>query len=125
MVWAVSLLHVKLIPHVLTPEKYTREFGVWLALQSGLHSLSYPVLYLSGLTLQASPKTISRRTSYHQVRLAFHPYTQLMQDLFNGRRFEPPPPIKGDSLCPGIDHLASGLMIGTIRPFRLAFATAA
>ena len=46
-----------------------------------------------------------------------------MQDLFNGRRFEPPSPVKGNSLCPGIDHLASGLMIGTIRPFRLAFAT--
>ena len=46
-----------------------------------------------------------------------------MQDLFNGRRFGPPPPIKRDSPCPGIDHLASGLMIGTNRPFRLAFAT--
>ena len=78
MVWAVSLLLVKLIPHELTPEKYAKEFGVWLASQSGLHPLNYPVLYLSGLTLKASPKTISERTSYHQVRLAFHPYTQLM-----------------------------------------------
>ena len=73
MVWAVSLLHVKLIPHVLTPEKYAGEFGVWLASQSGLHPLNYPVLYLSGLTLQASPKTISRRTSYHQVDWPFTP----------------------------------------------------
>ena len=114
MVWAVSLSHVKLIPHKLTPVQYIQEFGVWLTSESGLHPLDYSVLYLLNLTYQASPKTISRRTSYHQVRLAFHPYTQLMQNLFNGWRFEPPSPIKGNSLCPGIDHLASGLMIGTI-----------
>ena len=113
MVWAVSLLHVKLIPHKLTPVQYIWEFGVWLTSESGLHPLDYSVLYLLNLTYQASPKTISRRTSYHQVRLAFHPYTQLMQNLFNGWRFEPPSPVKGNSLCPGIDHLASGLMIGT------------
>ena len=114
MVWAVSLSHVKLIPHKLTPVQYIWEFGVWLTSESGLHPLDYSVLYLLNLTYQASPKTISRRTSYHQVRLAFHPYTQLMQNLFNGWRFEPPSPVKGNSLCPGIDHLASGLMIGTI-----------
>ena len=113
MVWAVSLSHVKLIPHKLTPVQYIQEFGVWLTSESGLHPLDYSVLYLLNLTYQASPKTISRRTSYHQVRLAFHPYTQLMQNLFNGWRFEPPSPVKGNSLCPGIDHLASGLMIGT------------
>ena len=84
MVWAVSLLLTKLIPRKLTPEQYMPAFGVWLALEGGLHPRSYPVLYLRHLTFQASPKTISGRTSYHQVRLAFRPYTQLMQNLFNG-----------------------------------------
>ena len=84
MVWAVSLSHMKLIPHALTPVIYIRAFGVWLVSESGLHLLHYPVLYLSYLNYQASPKAISRRTSYHQVRLAFRPYTQLMQNLFNG-----------------------------------------
>ena len=35
--------------------------------------LHLPVLYPHCLTLHASRKAISGRTSYHQVRLAFHP----------------------------------------------------
>ena len=73
MVWAVSLLHVKLIPHELTAERSAVVFGVWLTSEAGLPPLHYPVLYPNGLTLDASPKAISGRTSYHQVRLAFHP----------------------------------------------------
>jgi len=73
MVWAVPLLRVKLIPHALTPVMYGKVFGVWLDLELRLTALLYPVLYLFSLNHKASPKTISGRTSYYQVRLAFRP----------------------------------------------------
>ncbi len=73
MVWAVPLLRMKLIPHALTPVMCLQAFGVWLDLELRLTALLYPVLYHSCLNCKASPKTISGRTSYHQVRLAFHP----------------------------------------------------
>jgi hypothetical protein len=37
------------------------------------------VLDLHQETAKASPKAISGRTSYHQNRLAFHSYPQLIQ----------------------------------------------
>ena len=73
MVWAVSLLRMELSPHFLTPVMCAMAFGVWLGLRIGLGPLIYPVLYRQSLNYEASPKAISRRTSYHQVRLAFHP----------------------------------------------------
>jgi hypothetical protein len=36
-----------------------------------------------------------------------------MQDFFNSQRFEPPSPVKVTSLCPGLDRLASGLLLQT------------
>ena len=88
-------------------------FAVWLTSEPGLQALHYPELYPRQETLEASPKTISGRTSYFPVRLAFHPYTQLMQKFFNTQRFEPPPRFTEASLCPGIDHLDSGLIMQT------------
>ena len=73
MIWAVPLLCVKLIPHALTPVMYRRVFGVWLDLELRLTALLYPVLYHPTLNYKANPKAISGRTSYYQVRLAFHP----------------------------------------------------
>ena len=52
--------------------------------------LALSVLYPRGLTLDASPKAISGRTSYHQVRLAFHRYPQLIQVFCNRPWFGPP-----------------------------------
>ena len=45
--------------------------------------LAQSVLYLRDLSFEASPKAISGRTSYLRVRLAFHPYPQLIPRLFN------------------------------------------
>ena len=42
------------------------------------------------LYLDASPKAISGRTSYSQVRLEFLRYPQLIRQLFNEGRFGPP-----------------------------------
>ena len=39
---------------------------------------------------EASPKTISGRTSYLRVRLEFLRYPQFIRRLFNGGRFGPP-----------------------------------
>ena len=42
------------------------------------------------LYLEASPKAISERTSYLQVRLEFLRYPHLIPALFNVRGFGPP-----------------------------------
>jgi hypothetical protein len=86
--------------------------------------LALSVLYPQDLTRDASPQTISGRTSYLQVRLAFHPYPQLIQRFFNNDRFGPPREVNHVSAWPWIDHLVSGLLIRTNALFRLAFATA-
>ncbi len=99
-------------------------FGVWLNSDPGSQSLHQPVLYPHKLTCDASPKAISGRTSYHQVRLAFHPYPQVMEELFNVQPFGPPVGFTLPSPCPGIDHLDSGLLIPTNAQLGLAFATA-
>ena len=86
--------------------------------------LALSVLYPHGLNFNASPQTISGRTSYLQVRLAFHPYPQLIQRFFNNDRFGPPHEFNHASAWPWIDHLVSGLLKRTNALFRLAFATA-
>ena len=86
--------------------------------------LALSVLYPRGLTRNASPKTISGRTSYLQARLAFHPYPQVIQRFFNNDRFGPPHEFNHASACSWIDRLVSGLLIRTSALFRLAFAAA-
>ena len=54
-------------------------------------SLAQSVLYLRQATPEASPKAISGRTSYLQVRLAFHLYPQVIRAVFNRHRYGPPP----------------------------------
>ena len=52
--------------------------------------LAQTVLYLHDSSADASPKAISGRTSYIRVRLAFHPYPQLIPQFFNIGGFGPP-----------------------------------
>ena len=81
---------MKLIPHSLTPDlsiygiRSLRRFG------NLFRPLAESVLYHHKSTIEASPKAISGRTSYLPVRLAFHPYPQLIRSLFNVSRFGPP-----------------------------------
>ena len=86
--------------------------------------LALSVLYPRGLTRDASPQTISGRTSYLRVRLTFHPYPQLIQRFFNNDRCGPPHEFNHVSPWPWIDHSVSGLLQRTNALFRLAFATA-
>ena len=73
---------------------------------------------------EASPKAISRRTSYLRVRLEFLPYPHLIATLFNGCAFGPPLPFTAASTWTWVDHPVSGLRILTLALFRLGFPSA-
>ena len=86
-----------------------------------IRPLAHTVLYPHNLLVRARPKTISGRTSYHQVRLEFLPYPQLIRWFFNTKRFGPPRAFTHASPCPWVDHLVSGLLSATIRPIQTRF----
>ena len=67
---------------------------------------------------EASPKAISRRTSYLRVRLEFLPYPRLIATLFNGCAFGPPLPFTATSSWTWVDHPVSGLHRLTPRPLQ-------
>ena len=79
--------------------------------------LGHPVLYLHYQSCKASPKAISERTSYHGVWLAFHPYPQLIQTVFNLSWFGPPYGFTHTSPWPWIAHPASRLFPMTKSPY--------
>ena len=70
---------------------------------------------------EASPKAISRRTSYLRVRLEFLPYPHLIPTLFNGCGFGPPLPFTATSSWTWIGHPVSGLLRLTLRPIQTWF----
>ena len=77
------------------------------------------------ICIEASPKAISRRTSYLRVRLEFLPYPHLIPTLFNGCGFGPPTPFTASSTWTWIDHPVSGLLLLTITALlRLGFPSA-
>ena len=73
---------------------------------------------------EASPKAISRRTSYLRVRLEFHRYPHVILTLFNGCGFGPPLPFTATSSWTWIGHPVSGLQHVTFALLRLAFTSA-
>ena len=73
------------------------------------------------LQLEASPKAISRRTSYLRVRLEFLRYPHLITTFFNTCVFGPPKPFTAPSTWTWIGHPVSGLLILTIRPIQTWF----
>jgi hypothetical protein len=79
------------------------------------------VLYLRHSTRNASPKAISGRTSYLQVRLAFHLYPQVIPQFCNIGGFGPSLAVKRASPCPWVAHLVSCLMPATTRPLQTRF----
>jgi hypothetical protein len=84
--------------------------------------LSDSVLYLRQfLSPEASPKAISRRTSYLQVRLEFLRYPQIIPCFFNNSECGPPPRLTAASPCSRIGHLVSGLLHATVRPLQTRF----
>jgi len=83
--------------------------------------LDHSVLYHHRETHDANPQTISGRTSYIRVRLAFHHYPQLIQSVFNRHWFGPSVPVTAPAACPWVDHSVSGVPHATSRPFRTRF----
>lgn len=83
MVWAVSLLTTDLIIRSLTAG--VRVYGIrsLIGFSNCCQPLAHSVLYLHYLLPDASPKAISRRTSYLRVRLEFLRYPQLIPWFFN------------------------------------------
>ena len=71
----------------------------------------------SFLKSDASPKAISERTSYLQVRLEFLRYPHLIPALFNVRGFGPPVRITAPSTWTWVGHLVSGLRPHTYSPY--------
>ncbi len=106
-----------LITHSLTPENHIigirslSEFGNPMRAPSPNSALP-PRCYL-----KASPKAISERTSYLQVRLEFHPYPHLIPAFFNIRGFGPPASVTLPSPWTWVDHLVSGLRPHTQTPY--------
>ena len=71
--------------------------------------------------LHAVPKYISRRTSYHCIRLAFHSYPQVIGRTCNSNPFGPPAWFLIPSTCSWVAHTVSGLSPATSRPIQTRF----
>ncbi len=120
--WAVALSTMKLIPHSLTPMIHNFSIRSLIVVGTPVRAREQSVLYpWSKFIHEASPKAISKRTSYHQVWLAFHPYPQVIRAIFSSQRFGPPLPVTEGSSCPWIDHLVSGLLHTTKRAINTRF----
>ena len=81
MVWAVSLSSVELSPHVLTRRQLQHGYSEFDG-EAELSPFTPPPVALppAEFTSSASPKTVSERTSYYQVRLAFHSLPQVIRE---------------------------------------------
>lgn len=92
-------------------------FGVYLNSVTLDGPLVQTVLYLHYPSSEASPKAISERTSYLQVRLEFHRYPHLIPAFFNIHGFGPPVRFTAPSTWTWVGHLVSGLHLHTHSPY--------
>ena len=124
MVWAVSLLSVRLISHGLTLWHHLYGIHGLITFGKPRSPLGYSVPYLRQTRYEASPKAISGRTSYLRVRLEFLRYPHLIPTLFNGCGFGPPWPFTATSSWTWIGHPVSGLHYQNLALLRLGFPPA-
>ena len=108
-------------PSVRLPRDRWLAFGVWLGRVTGKAPASIQCSTSVELDADASPKAISGRTSYLLVRLAFHPYPQVIRNFCNSNRFEPPTAVMPPSLCSWVAHQVSCLISATARSFQTRF----
>src|SRR5919204_3633869 len=117
MVWVVALSTTKLSPRRLTHTVWPQVFVVWLGAVSmtppGPSSALPP-----GVCRAAAPKGISGRTSYLRVRLAFHPYPQLLPRICTSGGCGPPRGTTPASPWPWIAHPVSGPRRATLHDCR-------
>lgn len=83
MVWVLSLSDQDLSTLALTLKKQLTAFGVYLEVVGFTPHVPISSSTSASLLIKAAPKSISECTSYLLVRLAFHPYPQLIQIIFN------------------------------------------
>ena len=121
MIWAVSLSTTDLITRSLTPVYGYMEFAVYLDSVTPDGPLVQTELYLHDSYSEASPKAISERTSYLQVRLEFHRYPQLIPAIFNLRGFGPPVRFTTPSAWSWLDHIGFGSTPSYCRPIKTCF----
>src|SRR5438445_7682714 len=124
MVWAVALSTTKLSPRRLTRRVRPQVFVVWLGAVS-VSPLAHPAPYPLWLPRAAAPQGISGRTSYLRVRLAFHPYPQLLPRICTSGGCGPPRGLTPASPWPWIAHPVSGPRRATCALCGLALAVAA
>ena len=96
---------------------YVTGIRILVRFSTSFEALVHQVIYLPYESYEASPKAISERTSYHGVWLAFHPYPQLIQTVFNLYWFGPPYGFTHTSPWPRIAHPASRLFPMTKSPY--------
>ena len=82
------------------------------------HSSALPQ---SAVNTRAAPQCISGRTSYLQVRLAFHPYPHVIRAVCNPHRCGPPRAVMHASPCAWVAHVVSGLPSATRRALHTRF----
>ena len=116
MIWVVSLSTTKLSPRRLTQALWLLAFAVWLGVVTSTWPLAHPALYLQQQPRLAAPQCISGRTSYLHVRLAFHPYPQLIPPFCNTGGCAPRRLFTAASRWPWIAHVVSGRMHATVAP---------
>ncbi len=111
---------MEIIPHSLTAERmpWNSEFDRnWYPLGPAFSQCSTSTTF----KFDASPRAISGRTSYLQVRLAFHLYPQLIPQNCNSGGFGPSRNVTSASSWPRVAHLVSGLLRTTVRPIKTRF----
>src|SRR5438128_8001591 len=112
---------MKLSPHRLTHGSVVLAFAVCVSLVTSTWPLAHAELYLQNTTPVAAPQCISGRTSYLHVRLAFHPYPQLIPQFCNTGEFGPRRTVTSASPWPWIAHVVSGRIGATKRLFQTRF----
>jgi hypothetical protein len=123
---------MKVSPHRLTHGRLLIwAFAVWLGLVTGNRPRAHPALYLPDSAFAAGwpppavavPPYISGRTSYLRVRLAFHPYPQVIPRFCNTGGYAPRRGLTPASRCPWIAHPVSGRIHATFtcRPLQTRF----
>src|SRR3989344_1613445 len=115
---------MELRPHVLTATQKSgirRLIGTTRFLPVGPFQCSTSRL----IYRDASPKAVSERTSYSQIRLAFHSLPQVIPRRCTTYGFGPPTSFRRCSPCSWQAHLASGRMYVTNALLTLGFPTAA
>jgi len=117
----------------VSPRRLTRAhlltwaFAVWLGLvtASGPEPIQRPTSQAASFPRTAAPTCISGRTSYLRVRLAFHPYPQVIPLFCNTGGFGPRRGLTRASPCPWVAHPVSGLLPATrtrvLRPVQTRF----